>query len=129
MLVLDANVLLTVSSARRGFDLLGNEELVGPPLLWSEARSALHVSLWRGVISRDLAERTRSLVESGRVRERRHRRLGSESWAIADELGWAKTYDAEYLALARLLGATLVTLDRRLHKAAASLAIEVLIPT
>ena len=125
MLVLDANVLLAASSSRRGFELLEDEDLVGPPLLWSEARSALHVSLWRGLISRELAEQTLSFIESGKVKERKHRRLGAESWAIADQLAWAKTYDAEYLALARLLDSTLITFDRRLHKAASKLAIAV----
>jgi predicted nucleic acid-binding protein len=33
-------------------------------------------------------------------------------------LGWAKTYDAEYVALARLLGCRLVTLDARLRRGA-----------
>ena len=39
------------------------------------------------------------------------KRLGEEAWRVADELGWAKTYDAEYVALARLLDCRLVTLD------------------
>ena len=56
--------------------------------------------------------------------ERRHARLGREAWAIADELGWTKTYDAEYLALARVLEAPLATLDRRLARAAARVGVE-----
>jgi len=39
------------------------------------------------------------------------------AWSLADEMGWAKTYDAEYVALARLLGCRLVTLDRKLRTA------------
>jgi predicted nucleic acid-binding protein len=45
------------------------------------------------------------------------------AWSIADDLGWAKTYDAEYLALASLLRSGLVTLDRRLRSAAERLGI------
>ena len=43
--------------------------------------------------------------------------LGRGAWLVADELGWAKTYDAEYIALARLLKTRLLTLDARLLRA------------
>ncbi len=128
MLVVDANVLLTAAATKAGLALLDDDNLVGPPLLWPEARSALHVSLWRGLISQQLAEHALSLLESKRVRERRHRQLGAEAWRIADELSWAKTYDAEYLALARLLGCTLVTFDLRLQQAGRRIGIGVLSP-
>jgi predicted nucleic acid-binding protein len=49
--------------------------------------------------------------------------LGAEAWRIADSFGWSKTYDAEYLALALLLDAVLVTLDRRLQRAAERLGL------
>jgi predicted nucleic acid-binding protein len=41
-------------------------------------------------------------------------------------MGWAKTYDAEYVALARLLGARVVTLDARLRRGADRLGLVVL---
>ncbi|MGH8875481.1 MAG: type II toxin-antitoxin system VapC family toxin [Acidimicrobiia bacterium] len=128
MLVVDANVVLGASAMKDGFSLFGGEELVAPPLLWPEARSALHVSLWRGLISREVGDRSLSILESGRVRERGHRRLGREAWRIADELGWAKTYDAEYLALAFLVDGRLVTFDRRLLRAAERLGLATGIP-
>jgi len=59
---------------------------------------------------------------------RRPGRLAEEAWRVADELGWAKTYDAEYLALARLLRCRLLTLDGRLRRRAASL-VEIVGPT
>lgn len=83
----------------------------------------LHVAVVRQLIARETAERALELLESGRITERSPRRLGSEAWRIADELGWAKTYDAEYLALALLLDAGLVTLDHRMHRAAERLGI------
>ena len=55
------------------------------------------------------------------IRPRTHPRLDAEAWRVADELGWAKTYDAEYVALARLLGCRLMTLDVRLRRGAARL--------
>jgi predicted nucleic acid-binding protein len=45
-------------------------------------------------------------------------RLGATAWRIADDLGWARTSDAEYVALAQLLGCRLVTLDLRLRRGA-----------
>lgn len=45
--------------------------------------------------------------------------LLAEAWRIADTAGWAKTYDAEYVAAARLTDLTLVTPDNRLRKGAA----------
>ena len=45
--------------------------------------------------------------------------LATDSWALADEMGWAKTYDANHVALARKLGRRLVTLDARLRRGTA----------
>jgi predicted nucleic acid-binding protein len=123
LLVLDANVALAAASSRDGFALFGEDQLIAPPLLWPEARSALHVALARGLVGRETAEQALQMVESGVVEERRHRHLGRETWQIADELGWAKTYDAEYLALARLLDVAVATLDTRMTRAAERLGI------
>lgn len=84
--------------------------------MWSEARSALHELLWRGEVSVDDALAARSRLEPGPVKRRDHPKLGERAWKLADELGWAKTYDAEYVALADLLTARLVTLDARLRR-------------
>lgn len=46
------------------------------------------------------------------------RGLTREAWRIAEEFGWKKTYDAEYVALARLLDCRLLTLDGRLRRGA-----------
>lgn len=124
LLVVDANIAFTVSASAAGAQVLDRSEPVAPPLLWPETRSALHVAAVRGLITRETAERALDVLESGVVTERRHRRLGREAWTIADELGWTKTYDAEYLALARVLGAPLATLDRRLAGAAARVGVE-----
>jgi predicted nucleic acid-binding protein len=125
MLVLDANVALAAAARDGDFGRLGEQELGAPPLLWPEARSALHVARVRGIVSEELAQRSLAALESGQVRERRHRRLGRETWRIADELGWSKTYDAEYLALASLLDAALVTFDGRMQRAAQRLGLSV----
>jgi len=117
VLVLDASVALAACAVTDGFEEFGGEELVGPPLLWSEARSALHELLWRQEIARDDAEATRRRLERAPIARRAPSRLGEEAWRIATELGWAKTYDAEYVALGLLLDARVVTLDARLRRA------------
>ena len=40
------------------------------------------------------------------------------AWEVADALGWAKTYDAEYVALAQHLDCPLLTIDARLARGA-----------
>jgi predicted nucleic acid-binding protein len=125
VLVLDASMALDACTHDAGFGLLGDHELIAPPLLWSEVRSALHEAVWRGVLTRALAEDARRELTRSRVRSSSPRALDATAWAIADELGVAKTYDAEYLALARLRGCRVVTTDARLRRGADRLGLVV----
>lgn len=125
MLVVDAGVALAASFHSEGLAEFGAERLVAPPLMWSEARSSLHELLRRQEISAAGAEATRARVESCPIERRTHARLGEVAWRIAGELGWAKTYDAEYLALASLLKCRVVTLDARLRRRADRLGLVV----
>jgi predicted nucleic acid-binding protein len=121
VLVIDANVAVAASYGVDGFAEFGAEQLVAPSLMWSEARSSLHELLWRREISVDDADAARGRIESSPIEQRSHPQLGSTAWSLAEQFGWAKTYDAEYVALAQLLGCRLVTLDARLHRATARL--------
>jgi predicted nucleic acid-binding protein len=44
---------------------------------------------------------------------------------VADELGWAKTYDAQYVALTRMLNCRLMSVDERLLRGVAWLGVAV----
>ncbi len=123
--VVDANVAFELVNAPGALDHLAGDQAVAPPLLWPEVRSALHVARSRGSLTDEDARIALSLLESGTVRERRHRRLGEEAWAIADALAWSKTYDAEYLALSALLRIPIATFDQRVVRAAERIGIAV----
>lgn len=117
MLVIDASVALPASGSPHGFEVFG-DDLIAPPLLWSEVRSVLHEAAWRRDISDEQARRSLHAFERAGIRARNPSRLGEVAWRIADELGVAKTYDAEYLALAEIARCRFVTLDRKLRRGA-----------
>lgn len=124
--VVDANVAFEVAASADGVAVLHGLGAIGPPLLWPEVRSALHVARDRRLLSERAAREALVRLDGAPIEERRHRRLGREAWRIADELGWSKTYDAEYLALAVLLGAGFVSFDRRMLRAAEILGVSVI---
>jgi predicted nucleic acid-binding protein len=82
--------------------------------------------MWRGEVSRPSAERALHHLDAAPIALRGPRKLGRLAWELADELSWAKTYDAEYLALAQLLGSRVLTVDSRLRRGADRLGLVVL---
>lgn len=126
-LVVDASVAVPACLAEAGFSVLPDDDLVAPALMWSEARSVLHELVWRRELTAADGDAAREALERSPVRRVDDERLGAQAWRIADALGWAKTYDAEYVALAQLLGCRLVTLDARLRRSAARLGLIALI--
>jgi predicted nucleic acid-binding protein len=120
-LVIDASVVAAAAANPVGFERFRRFELVAPPLMWIEAVSSLHALVWRGELRREQAKSVLDRVLSAPVRRREPDGLALEAWKVADELGWAKTYDANYVALARLLACQLVTLDARMRRGTARL--------
>jgi len=117
LLVIDANVAVAACAKPNGFSELG-DELVGPPLLWSEGRSTLHLRATKGEVEAKRARLLHKRLVTAPIQRLDPPDLGIVTWTIADELGWGRTYDAEYVALAKLLDCRLVTLDSRLRRGA-----------
>jgi predicted nucleic acid-binding protein len=110
---------LPILAAKPAWMSAGSDDLVAPPLLWSECRSLLHDLARRGVIPTAEARRMRRALDRAPITELSHPQLGEESWRVADLLNHPRTEAAEYVALARLIGAPLATLDRDLAERAA----------
>ena len=121
-LVVDASVVVQACIEAAGLGPLEGHELVAPPLMRAEALSAIHELLYRGAITVDLAGIARRRLAEFGYTVAEPPGLVMSTWEIADQLGWAKTYDAEYVAVAKLLSIPLVTIDGRLQRGAGRVA-------
>lgn len=122
LFVVDASVIVQVSVAGGTLGPLGAHELIAPPLLASEVTSILCEMAYRTEIPAEHARRAVVLLAGLPIRFDRPDGLAEKAWDIARALGWAKTYDAEYLALAQLRAVPLITIDERLRRGAGHLA-------
>jgi predicted nucleic acid-binding protein len=112
--VVDCGVVLQL--AGEGIEVSAEHELLAPTLLRSQTLSALHEAVHAGELAPDVA-----LDRLARIRAIPIRLLGDavlrrRAWGVADELGWAQTYDAEYVALTQLQADAFVTLDAGLAR-------------
>ena len=114
MLVVDASVAVAACHTPMGFASLRGHELVAPQLMLVEASSVLHEMAWREEITKPRAETMLGRLLKAPVKIRMPTGLIQAAWRVADELGWAKTYDAQYVALAQMLDCLLVSVDERL---------------
>jgi predicted nucleic acid-binding protein len=120
--VVDCGVVLHLAS--QGVEVPPGHELLAPTLLRSQTLSVLHEAVYRGEVPREVA-----LDRLARIRALPIRLLGDavlrqRAWEIADQLGWAETYDAEYVALTQLQADAFVTLDSELAR-----QVEGIVPT
>jgi predicted nucleic acid-binding protein len=114
--VVDCGVVLRL--AEEGFELPAEHELLAPTLLRSQTLSALHAAVHRGELDADVARERLERVGKLPIRLLGDAVLRRVAWKLADELGWAETFDAEYLALTRLQADAFVTLDEELARRA-----------
>jgi predicted nucleic acid-binding protein len=91
-------------------------KLLAPTLLRSQTLSMLHEAVDRGEMPASVARERLARIGRMPIRLLGDAVLRRRAWEIADRLGWASTYDAEYVALVQLQANALVTLDKKLAR-------------
>jgi len=117
--VVDVQAVLEL--AGEGVDVAGDHELLAPTLLRSQVLSALHEAVHRGELAPEVARERLARVGRMPIRLLGDAVLRRRAWEVADRLGWASTYDAEYVALTQLQADAFVTSDARLARSLAGL--------
>jgi predicted nucleic acid-binding protein len=112
--VLDASAVLYLAS--EGSEVAQEHELLAPTLLRSQVLSALHEAVRRGEIPAEVARDRLARIGRMPIRLLGDAVLRRRAWDVADRLGWASTYDAEYVALTQLQADALITLNTELAR-------------
>lgn len=111
--VVDAGAVLHLASV--GFERpSGVNKLLAPTLLRSQTLSTLHEAVQRGDLPSDVARDRLALIGRMPIRLLGDAVLRRRTWDLANQLGWASTYNAEYIALTQLQADAFVTLDKEL---------------
>jgi predicted nucleic acid-binding protein len=118
--VVDTSVVLRLAST--GTQASSEHELLAPTLLRSQTLSALHEAVHRGEVSADVARERLARIGRMPIRLLGDAVLRRRAWGLADQLGWAATYDAEYVALTQLQADAFVTLDSKLARSVEGIA-------
>jgi predicted nucleic acid-binding protein len=114
--VVDCGVVLHLAGEE--IEVPAKHELLAPTLLRSQTLSALHESVHRGELSEDATLERLARIQAIPIRLLGDAVLRRNAWQLADQLGWAETYQAEYVALTKLQADALVTLDAELARQA-----------
>jgi predicted nucleic acid-binding protein len=112
--VVDCGVVLQLASEE--FKVPAKHKLLAPTLLRSQTLSALHEAVHAGRLEPDVARDQLEYIWTMPIRLLGDAVLRRRAWKLADELGWADTYVAEYLALTQLQADAFVTLDAKLAR-------------
>ena len=112
--VVDCGVVLRLAS--EDIQVSDEHELLAPTLLRSQTLSALHEAVHRGEIPPDVALDRLAGIWAMPIRLLGDAVLRRRAWKFAEQLGWAETYNAEYIALTKLQADAFVTLDADLAR-------------
>ena len=110
--VVDSSAVLHL--ARADTDVPAKHKLLAPTLLRSQTLSDLHEAVQRGEIAAEVARNHLARIGRMPIRLLGDAVLRRRAWELADRLGWAQTYNAEYVALTQLQADAFVTLDAEL---------------
>jgi predicted nucleic acid-binding protein len=112
--IVDSGAVIRI--ARDEIEVHAEHELLAPTLLRSQTLSALHEAVQRGELSSDAALDLLHRIWAIKIRLLGDAVLRRRAWAIAEQLRWPETYDAEYVALTQLQGDAFVTTDKELER-------------
>ena len=110
--VVDCGVVLRLAS--EGIEVGAEHELLAPTLLRSQTLSVMHEAVHAGEIPPNVALDRLTRIWAMPIRLLGDAVLRRRAFDLAEELGWAETYDAEYIALTQLQADAFVTLDAKL---------------
>lgn len=105
-----------IELARVATPVPGEHQLLAPTLLRSQVLSMLHEAVQRGELPAAVARERLAWINKLPIRLLGDGVLRRRAWEIADRLGWASTYQAEYVALTQLQAEALITLDAELAR-------------
>jgi predicted nucleic acid-binding protein len=120
--VVDCGVVLHLAS--EGIEVPPEHELLAPTLLRSQTLSALHEAVHRGDLPPGVGRDQLARIRVMPIRLLGDAVLRRRAWDLAEQLGWAETYEAEYIALTQLQADAFVTLDTELAR-----QVEGIVPT
>jgi predicted nucleic acid-binding protein len=112
--VVDSSAVLHLASA--DIEVPDKHKLLAPTLLRSQTLSDLHEAVQRAEIPADVARDHLARIGRMPIRLLGDAVLRRRAWVLADQLGWAQTYNAEYVALTQLQADAFITLDKELAR-------------
>jgi predicted nucleic acid-binding protein len=126
--VIDSGTALQMASA--SVEVSPKHELLAPTLWRSQTLSETYEAVRRGEITDDVARERLAYVNGLKIRLLGDAVLRRLAWKVAEQLGLATTYEAEYVALTQLQADAFITQDvefaRRVEGVVATATIDAL---